>query len=457
MRRARRGVEHAARHIARVLEAGVDALVLDLRPAADGPAVDGGDGRDHLIGRAGRIRQAERAVVERLVRIGGQLVIIRVVGGKVIGRVARAGEHLAGLDLHDDDGAALGVLAVAGGADAVFAQAEDLRGQRFLRDLLQAEVNGRFDVIACDGVDGVVLLEDVAVGGDGRHARAVRAVQLFLKGLLQPVLADIGIHGVALALVGLPIRAVHLADGAEDVGGERGVVLADARGLHVEAGDIQLRDGRKRQGVDVRHEHIGVQRADIAPQVQLIAQRDHAAALLLRPVGGQVVNFLEPADELRRGDVRVPAALGEERAEIAVPQGRAAFDIGIGLFLRDGEMVRVFQPQLAAQVHQAAEVLVRLVGAHEHLADDDEIVAGAVADEDVAVAVEDLAARGRHARVVRHGAAGRRVLLLCLRDLHIVQADGKHARHDGDEQHEHAHAEGKLMLIHGNLRFLRCI
>ena len=166
-----------------------------------------------------------------------------------------------------------------------------------------------------------MLLKDVAVGGDGRHARTVRAVQLLLEGLLQPVLADIGIHGVALALIGLPVRAVHLADGAEDVGGERGVVLADARGLNIEAGDVQLRDGRERQGANVRHEHIGVQRADIAPQVQLIAQRDHTAALLLRPVGGQVVNLLEPANELRGGDVRIPAALGEEGAEIAVPQG----------------------------------------------------------------------------------------------------------------------------------------
>ena len=120
-------------------------------------------------------------------------------------------------------------------------------------------------------------------------------------------------------------------------------------------------------------------------------------------------------------------------------------------------MVRVFQPQLAAQVHQAAEVLVRRVGAHEHLADDDEIIAGAVSDKDVAVAVQNFAAGSRHARVVRHGAAGRGILLRGLRDLHIVQADGEHARHDGDEQHEHAHAEGKLMLIHGTLRFLRCI
>lgn len=84
-------------------------------------------------------------------------------------------------------------------------------------------------------------------------------------------------------------------------------------------------------------------------------------------------------------------------------------------------MVRVFQPQLAAQVHQAAEVLVRRVGTHEHLADDDEIIAGAVPDEDVAVAVQNFAAAAvtRVWYVTEPLGAGS--CSAGLRDLHIVQ------------------------------------
>ena len=326
-----------------------------------------------------------------------------------------------------------------------------------LRNLLQVDVDGQLNVLACLRHLAVILLQHRAVGGDGGDARAVRAVQLVFKGFFQALLADIGIHGIALFLVDLVFLRVHQADTAEDMRGIGRVVLSDGGGLHIGAGDVQLRDGGQRDGVHVVEQHIGGQGGP-APQIQLIADGDHAPRFLLRPVGGQIVFCLQPADELRSGDIAVPAALLQKGLEIAVPGGGIVIRrVFIGLFHGYGEVIRDFQPQLIAEIGQPAQVFIGRLGAEYYGVDEGQVVACAVADEHLTVAVKDFAACRDDAGAVFLRTAGGAVQLLGLRDLHVEKTDGKNTGHQRDQKHEHAHAKGKFMLIHSLLRFLRCI
>ena len=367
---------------------------------------------------------------------------------RVEGGIAGAGENLPGFDLLHDDRTALGIA-------VVLSKRKNVGFQRVFTDLLQVDVYGQFDVFSRLRHGLIVFLQNRAVGGNRRDTQPVSAVQLVLKSLFQPLLADIGVHGVVLFLVDLIFFGIHQPDAAENMGSVGGVVLPDGGGFHILAGNIQLGDGCQRNRVHVVQKHVGGQGSPAA-QIQLIADGDHAPGLLLRPVGGEVIGVLQTADELRRRDVAVPAALVQEGLEIAVPRGGILVrGVGIGLFHGHGKVIRHFKSQLIAEIGELAQILVRVFRAEHDGVDQRQVVAGTVADQHLAVAVEDLAARRGDARAVSVRAGGRVIDLTGLRDLNIIQAYAEDTGHDCDQQDEHADAKGKFMLIHSLLRFLR--
>ena len=118
-------------------------------------------------------------------------------------------------------------------------------------------------------------------------------------------------------------------------------------------------------------------------------------------------------------------------------------------------MVGVLQPALAAKDDELTEIFVRIVGIDQNVRDQCQIERRAVADQHVAVAVEDFAACRRDAGVVGEGVCGGAALVRCLRDLHMVKLHKEHGGHDRDEDQQKTHTEGKFMLIHNALRFLQ--
>ena len=146
---------------------GVKALVLDDIAGVEAAHIDGGDGRDHLIDRAGRVG-GECAVEQRLhlVRVEGGIVLIE--RRNVIGRVARHGKDLTRLAQLHNDRAAPGVLALLVPADAVFPQVENDLFQRLLGHSLQRNVDGQLDVVARHRLRHIVSVQNFAGRGDGR-------------------------------------------------------------------------------------------------------------------------------------------------------------------------------------------------------------------------------------------------------------------------------------------------
>ena len=204
---------------------GVQALVLDDIAGVEAAHIDGGDGRDHLIDRAGR-EGRERTVEQRahLVCVKGGVVLIE--GRKVVGRVACHGENFTGLAHLHDDRAASGVLALLVPADAVFAQVENDLFQRLLGHSLQRNVDGQLDVVARHRLRHIIAVQNFAGRGNSRFLDAARAVQIRFKRLLHAGLSDECVHGIALLLVfGVFVR-VHGCNIAEDMRGIRRVVFA---------------------------------------------------------------------------------------------------------------------------------------------------------------------------------------------------------------------------------------
>ena len=162
--------------------------------------IDGRDGRDHFVDRAGRISR-ERTVEQRIHFVFAEGFIVLIERRNVIGRVARHGEDLTRLAQLHNDRAAPGVLALLVPADAVFAQVEDDLLERLLGHGLQGDIDRQLHVVAGHGLGHVIAVQDLAGRGDRRLFQAARAVQVLLKRLLHAGFTDECIHGVALFTV----------------------------------------------------------------------------------------------------------------------------------------------------------------------------------------------------------------------------------------------------------------
>ncbi len=247
--------------VARVL-----AAALDGRAGAYYALGEGCDCSAGLEGRARSVGAQQCAVIQRRVCRFEYLVIVFKQLRRIVGRPVGYGQRLAGLDIYDNDRRTVYLILLFRirsacyllllfrvylrlyGGHAVF--------ERKLGGLLKADVYRQIHVVAGLGLLGVFLADDRAVRGRGRAHRAVRAVQVFFKGELRAVLADIGVGGVALLGVFGIVAVAHRARVAEDVRRSRGRILADVGLLDVYALDIVLAQGRYELHVRVLDEDI---------------------------------------------------------------------------------------------------------------------------------------------------------------------------------------------------------
>ena len=371
------GPERAGRLVALVVV--VDALVLDGGQGRDNAVVDGGDGGTHLIGGAGGIDLIQRPVEQGGVFRLRELLEIAGEVGQVVGRIGGAGQDGAGLDIQHDHRSALRVLAVSGLVHAVGTEVQDIVLQNLLGGHLQVDVDGGLHVGPGLRLDHVPLRDDIALAVHSGAEDAVGPVQLLLKGQLHALLAHVGVHGVALVLVVVPFLGEDRAGPPQNMGGIGGVVLADGACLDLHTGDVQLGQLGDLAGIlDVGEQGVGGQ-GGIVAQIQLVAQAQNAAHVLVAPVVGDAETAAHELDELGRGDVGIPVVFLEEAAEIAVP-GVPGGVGGIlkGLGVCDRQVVGIIDVQLPAQVHQAAQGFVGVRGVEQRVVDQDQVVAGPV-------------------------------------------------------------------------------
>ena len=261
---------------------------------------------------------------------------------------------------------------------------------------MQGDVDGGLHIVAGHRLFAlqIVLLDDGALLGDHVQTAAVDAVEIFLKGFLKAGLTDVGVHGVALILVFGPVVVIHAAHVAQNVGGVGGVVFPDGGGFHHQAGGVQLQDGGKILTGYVLDENV-VGQIGHAAQVKFVAQADDAPGLLVRPFLRQLIALPHALNEQRGGDVGVQTPAVHKVLIIPLPGGiEAVQGVFKGAGGADGEVIVVADTQLLAFFQQIVQVLVAVVRGFDHVMVEYQVIAGPVAHQHIAVAVQDIASGG---------------------------------------------------------------
>ena len=294
----------------------VNAFVQDLILGCDPSGVDAGHHHGHFVGRAGRILALQSPIVQGVVIFLNDLGKILPQGGRVIGGIAGAHQHLARGRLHDHHGSALGVVAVAVSAAS---KGQDLGFQCLFGHHLKLDVDGHLHIITGNGLLSVIGADDRAVGGHFVHANTVGGVEIVFKGQLKTGLTHHCVHGVAQFLVGDPLFGIHGAHIAQNMGCVMGVVLPDGGGFHVHARGVQLQNNGQIFFAGVGDEDI-VGKGGQVTQGQLIPDAQHQTGILVRPLIGDLVALAKHVDEQGRGNIRVQIApIGQEFLEITLP------------------------------------------------------------------------------------------------------------------------------------------
>ena len=297
--------------------------------------------------------------------------------------------HLVEFALHG----VLGVVLVA-----LELQLIDARLEYPLHGLLQLYVDGEVDVVAGYGVLGVHRAGYRAAGGAGHSGGAVRAVEPVLKGVLHAVAADLGVVVVAAVLVlgavFFHVLLAHRLDVAEDVGRILGVVFADVGGLHLHnvADDAHQVGDEVYRGVLDKDIGVGV---DGVAHIERVADAGYLAHLLGVIAVGYVIAGAEIAHELHGRRVLVEALAVEIGREQRALQG-CHVRVLEGRLLGYGQVVDVGLARGLDHVYHLEDDgvgVLHLVGKEARVAYL-EVVALAVRDQDPAVAIQDVAARG---------------------------------------------------------------
>ena len=200
------------------------ARVVDVLVGRDQVVLEGGRGRHELEGGARRVEPARHVVVE------GRRVKERPVVGdrdpalphvEVVRRVARHGQHVAVAGVEDDRGAVGGRRVLLGDRVEGRPHAQDVLGERVREERLQGRVDVQHDRVAGDGGSVLDGRDRVVVRVDLDLLLAVDAAQVLVVVLLDAVLADDRLLGVAPlgGELGVLVRGDR-PDVAKDLGGE---------------------------------------------------------------------------------------------------------------------------------------------------------------------------------------------------------------------------------------------
>ena len=353
----------------------------------DGAAAQAGDGSDDLEGGAGRILTLDGAVepapgfFDGLGRIGREArhEIVEVVVG-----LGNEHEHLAGPDIKGH-----------GGAGAF------LHGG--FRGLLQLDVEAGGDVAALHGQALFLRQVDLVAGGIHQvDSPAALALQLLVENLLQPAAANRALH-----LEGRQVLAGEVLDlgVAVDAGVAERVGGGGFEGIVTCAGSVDLQGRVDRQALDEARVFLG---GEIVEQHKRQQQRLVDVPLEIGGADGLVA----VKDEVDLVEI----ALGDGGA------GNPGQLFGVRA-LRGGELTVVFLDGLILGFELPAQL-----GQVEHNGE-----ARTVADEHLAVAVVDVAARAGH----DDAALILQALALTVEDgleqLAVGDAAGEQRNHRGDD------------------------
>ena len=424
---------------------GIDAAVLNDGGGGDDAALQRRHGGTHLEGGAGGVHALRGAVEHGQPLVRHQRLVVLVEGGQVIGGVAGQCQHLAAAHrYHGGSAAALVAVLVDHAGDGV--------GQRLLHIGLQVDVQRQRHRPAGLGLPGVQLAGELAVFVGGDEAFAVSAPQVRLKGLLHTGLTHQIVHGVALVRVthiaGLFIAAPLLlpdgADGAEDMGGQRGVI--DAGGGGVDADALVPPVGDEAQ--HLRGHILG--KGIAAAAVQLIPHARHQPGLRVRQTLVDVVQRPQLRQQLLPGSVLRQFIFLQKGAEAL----RTAADIaGKAAALSDGQRIVPRRVCLPAQPDQPQNGAVQRLLVGKAAAVEHQRIGQPVGYQHLAVPVGDDAAGGGHRFAGGVAGDGLGTVLTAVQHLRVIQHRQKQqqAYAEKTQQDQDPPLGGMWILYHGKL------
>ena len=324
--------------------------------------------------------------------------------------------------------------------------------QDALHLLLQGDVDGQVDVVAGDRLLEIDGAEHGAGGVAGLHHFPVLAVELLLKGVLDAVLAHVGVGGVVHQGIALELLLGHQARVAQQMGRVLRAVFPDVGPLDLDAGELVLHDGGDQRHAGVLDEHV-VGGVDGVAHVDGIAHARDDAHLLGGVAVVDVIAGAHVAQQLHGAGV-----LGHGAApgvgQIGVQHG--LLDVGhVGGVLEgrgpgDGQVVGVLVAVALHHAHQLQDDGVGIVVFEELDVVDLQVIAFLVADQHPAVAVQDVAAgRGDHLFFVGDLLA-LVIVLLSLYDLEIVEEGQIDDQDDGEDDAHGQYPAGLDGSVHCN-------
>ena len=298
-------------------------------------------------------------------------------------------------------------------------------------------------MVAGLGLFFVFVGQHRAVGRARDPDLAVLAVQIGLEGVLDAVLADHGVGGVFEQRVFLVLLLRHQTRVAQDVRGVVGLIVAGEGALDLDAGELGLHDGGDQLHAGVLDEDV-VGGVDGVADVDGVAEARDLAHVLGGVVAVDVVARTHIAQQLHRGRVRGQAL----RLVLEIGLQHRALDLGHvrvvfkGRLLRDRQVVDIGVAEFLDHVDELEQDAVRVVAREELARVDRQVVAFLVADQDAAVAVEDVAARGGDGLFLVLQLAAGGVILFAFDDRNVIEKD--EVDHQQDDQQD-SHGQDALL------------
>ncbi len=432
----------AGRRIARVLIPGVNALVRDNGAGGDLTLRQSRDRHAGLEGGAGRISRLQRAVIKRAVLLRRNSGIVGEQRGGVVAGPACDGQWLSRADIHGHSrraGDELRILPLV--LRAAFIFRGDVGAERIFRRFLQANVDGEVDMVARHRLLCVDRTGDRAARC-ARHAGfAIRSVQIVLKGGFRAADADLRVQRIAARKVVLRLLAADRTGIAQNMGGIRGIVVADIAVGHIKAADIVFQQVGDQLHADILRKHIvRCTKAGNIAGVQLVTDTGDNARFLRGVAVADIITVTHIGHQLHRARVRVQPTL------IQIGRQRFALDVGhLGVFKRrahrDRQRIGVGFAKGCDGVCQKQDCRiglrpVRVVLPEQILRVDHKIIADAALRQHPSIAVHQTAARRADARGGDDAVPALLIIRLSLYDLQLIERDD--GNHD-EGQHDRPH------------------
>ena len=297
-------------------------------------------------------------------------------------------------------------------------------------------------------LDNIFCGQDGAGGVAGLLHLAVLAVEVAFKGVFNAVLAHHGVIGIIQQGVALVLLLGHQARVAQDVGRVLGGVFPDIGPVHLNARQLLLHDGGDQPHAGILHEDV-VGGVDGVAHIDGVADTGDDAHLLGCIAVVDIIAGAHIAHQLHSGGVFVQLLALEVGVEHGALDGGHVLVVFKGRLCADRQIVGIAVAKALHHFHQFQNNGVGVLIGEELVRVDLQVITLFVADQNTAVAIQNIATGGSDSPGSGSNLVAAVVILLAFDDLELVEKDQVH-RQQHQENDGHGHQPGRFYesLVH---------